>query len=159
MNTSCEQINQRGISPSSFKGFLNSYEKWKYPLFSSKNTGVCFQASLTVDSHLSIAMFLQQELNMRAGWRDILRTGSDSCTQPISLVEQKRETAHRGPGWGGGEKQRRVRNKSLLQPSWETTNKTLWLWLVFLFIIHAVTLVDVSCCCSQKYKLIWLQQQ
>lgn len=122
---------------------------------------VClFQASLTVDSHLSIAMFLQQELNMRAGWRDILRTRSDSCTQPISLVEQKRETAHRRPVWGGGaETQRRVRKKSLLQPSWETTNKTLWLWLVFLFIIHAVTLVDVSCCCIQKYKLIWLQQQ
>lgn len=54
--------------------------------------------SLTVDAHLPVAMFLQEELDVRASRRDILRTDPDSCAQPVSLVKQERQTAHRRPG-------------------------------------------------------------
>lgn len=57
--------------------------------------------SLTVDSHLSVAVFLQQELNVRAGGRDVLRSGSDPRSQPVSLVEQEGKAAHGRPGSGG----------------------------------------------------------
>lgn len=57
--------------------------------------------SLTVDSHLSVAVFLQQELDVRAGGRDVLRSGSDSRSQPVSLVKQEGKAAHGRPGSGG----------------------------------------------------------
>lgn len=53
--------------------------------------------SLTVDAHLPVAMFLQEELDVRAGRRDVLGAVSDSCAQPVSLVKQERQAAHRRP--------------------------------------------------------------
>lgn len=71
---------------------------------------------------------------MGAGWRDVLRTRSDSCAQPVSLVKQKRKTAHRRPRCGGGGNQHGGKEdsgkKSVQQSEWETTNKTLWPQLV-----------------------------
>lgn len=48
-----------------------------------------------VDSHLSVAVFLQQQLDVRAGEGDVLRAGSDCGPQPVPLLKQERKTAHR----------------------------------------------------------------
>lgn len=53
--------------------------------------------SLTVDSHLAVAVLLQQKLDVRAGRRDVLGPGSDPRAQPVSLVEEERKTAHGRP--------------------------------------------------------------
>lgn len=53
--------------------------------------------SLTVDAHLPVAVFLQEELDVRAGRGDVLGTDSDSCAQPVSLVKEEGQTAHRRP--------------------------------------------------------------
>lgn len=148
--SSHEQFNQRVTSPSQtvpFKEFLKARgsESVSHEKKQNKNSTVhLFQGSLTVNSHLSIAVFLQQELNVRAGWRDVLRTGSDSCAQPVPLVKQKRKTAHRRPECGGGKNQQGVRRHCYSQAG-KTTTKIQLLWLVF-FLMHAVTLVVVSCC-------------
>lgn len=42
-------------------------------------------------------MLLQEELDVRAGWGDVLGPGSGPRAQPVSLVEQERKTAHGGP--------------------------------------------------------------
>lgn len=77
--------------------------------------------SLTVDSHLSVAVFLQQELDVRAGGRDVLRSGSDSRSQPVSLVKQEGKAAHGRPGSGGTSQYRPTPTLKLQQP-WRTAN-------------------------------------
>lgn len=114
---------------------------------------VCFSVSvdlerlsLTVDSHLSVAVFLQQELNVGAGRRDVLGPGSDSCTQTVSLLKQERKTTHRRPGCGDRDTQMRSRKKKNKggSRSLKTSNSGMQLWVAF-YSKSAESLVDVSC--------------
>lgn len=98
-------------------------------MFSIPELLLLLSVTLTVDSHLAVAVLLQEKLDVRAGLRDVLRPGPDPRAQPISLVEQERKTAHGRPAHGRGGGERTV--TAARSRSRATPDTTALLWSVF----------------------------